>query len=134
MNLIGKWKLKGINVPTEEGVITYTRENLPPEVEDTFNEADMFILEFLEDGTYNMLVEATEELTQMAKDEGLEIREDGYIVNSSTTWKEVDGKLYYDSGVEGEILDEAVDPFVEAQFAEDGCLLYNFGMMFYERI
>lgn len=134
MNLIGKWKLKAINIPTAEGVVTYTRENLPPEAEDTFNEADMFILEFLEDGSFNMLVEATEEFTRLAKDEGLEIREDGYIVNSSATWKEVDGKLYYDSGAEGEILDEAVDPFIEAAFTEDGYLMYNFGMMLYERV
>lgn len=134
MDFIGTWKLKGINMPTENGPVTYTKENLPPELEETFQEAAVFTLEFSEDGTLKMLAEPNEEQLQQAKEEGLEIREDGYIVAMDLTWKEVDGKIFYDSGARGEILDEEIDPFVELTFNEDGYLLYNFDMLLYERV
>lgn len=29
---------------------------------------------------------------------------------------------------------EAIDPFEELTFTEDGCILYNYGMFIYERM
>ena len=62
-----------------------------------------------------------------------EVREDGYAAVESTTWKEADGKFYYDTGIQGETLGEPVDPFAEISVTEDGCLLYELGMILLER-
>ena len=35
-------------------------------------------------------------------------------------WKEEDGKYYYDSGIQGEVLGEPVSPWMEIQETEDG--------------
>lgn len=56
-----------------------------------------------------------------------------YAAIESTTWKEADGKFYYDTGIQGETLGEPVDPFVEISVTEDGCLLYGLGMILLER-
>lgn len=133
MNIIGKWKLKGIRLPSENGVELYTIDNVPAEHEDIFNENKDMILEFLEDGTLNTIVEATDTYVAMAAEEGMEVRGDGYIVAFSTKWEDRNGTIYYDSGMEGTILDEQVDPFLPIESTDDGCILYNFGMALYER-
>lgn len=135
MNIIGKWKLKGLNIPSEKGLELFTVDNYPEEYADVFNENKDMILEFLEDGTLNTIVEAVEPYISMAAEEGLESRADGYIVSYSTKWEDRDGTIYYDSEAEGEILGEAiVDSFVPLEVTEDGCILFNFGMALYERI
>ena len=35
-------------------------------------------------------------------------------------WKEENGKYYYDSGIQGEVLGEPVSPWMEIQETEDG--------------
>lgn len=61
------------------------------------------------------------------------VREDGYAVVDSTTWKEVDGRFYYDTGITGEVMGEPTDPFMAIDVTEDGCLLYQMGMILTER-
>ena len=61
------------------------------------------------------------------------VREDGYAVVDSTTWKEEDGRLYYDTGITGEVMGEPTDPFMAIEVTEDGCLLYQMGMILLER-
>lgn len=134
MNIIGKWKLKGINIPTENGSVLYTVDNFPEEYADIFNENKDMILEFCEDGTLNTLVEAVGSYLEMAAQEGIEPREDGFIVVDTVKWEDRNGKIFYDSQAEGDILDEAVDPFVEIDVTEDGCIWFNFGMALYERM
>lgn len=60
-------------------------------------------------------------------------REDGYAVVDSTTWKEEDGRFYYDTGITGEVMGEPTDPFMAIDVTEDGCLLYQMGMILPER-
>lgn len=60
-------------------------------------------------------------------------REDGYAVVDSTTWKEEDGRFYYDTGITGEVMGEPTDPFMAIEVTEDGCLLYQMGMILLER-
>lgn len=134
MNIIGKWKLKGMNIPTENGLVLYTKDNFPEEYADVFNENKDMLLEFLEDGTLNTIVEATGPYLDMAAEEGIEAREDGYLVCFSTHWENRNGRIYYDSEAEGTILDEPVDPFVEIGVTEDGCIWFNYGMALYERV
>lgn len=133
MDFIGKWKLKGIHIPTENGLVLYTVDNIPDGHIDIFNENKDMLLEFLEDGTLNNIVEAVGPYLEMAAESGVEPRDDGYIVAFSTQWEDRNGTIYYNSEIEGTILDEAVDPFVEIGVTEDGCILYNYGMFLYER-
>lgn len=133
MDFIGKWKLKGIYAPTENGPVLYTKESIPADFADVFEENRDMVLEFLEDGTLNTIVEATGPYLEMAAESGAEVREDGYLVAFSTRWEKRDGKPYYNSELEGTVLDEAVDPFVPIECTDDGCLLYNFGTLLYER-
>ena len=52
-----------------------------------------------------------EEMREEAAKHGAVVREDGYAAIESTTWKEENGKLYYDTKIEGEVLGEKVDSF-----------------------
>ena len=133
MNIIGKWKLKGMNVPTADGMVFYTKETVPEEFKEAFEETALTELEFLENGTYNMIQKVEGELAEQAKAEGMEIRDDGYVVALSATWEDRNGTVYYDTGAEGTILDEEIDPFEPLQFNEEGYLIYNYGMCLYER-
>ena len=74
-----------------------------------------------------------EQIIAEAKKQGADIRENGYAVLESTVWKEEDGKFYYDTGIQGEVLGEKVDSFAEISLLPDDCLLYNLGTMILER-
>lgn len=134
MNIIGKWQLKGVNIPTADGLKYYDKADVPEEFLDVLAESEQTILEFLEDGTYNIILKAEGEIAEAAIAEGMEIREDGYVVELSATWEDRDGVIYYDSGAEGTILDEEIDPFMPLEFNEDGCMWFNYGMLLYERM
>lgn len=134
MDIIGKWKFKGMNVPTEDGMVFYNKEDIPEDFADVRANAEAFDLEFLADGTYNMIGKAEGELAEQAEEEGMEIREDGYVVAFSAKWEDRNGDIYYDCGAEGTILDEEVDPFIKLEVNEDGNIWYNYGMCLYERI
>ncbi len=134
MNIIGKWKLKAICLPTENGPVSYTEDTIPTENAEVFAENRDMLLEFLEDGTLNTIVKAEGEYLAMAEESGVEPREDGYIVAMSTSWENRGGKFYYNSELEGEILGDTVDPFIEIGITDDGCIMYNYGMFVYERV
>ena len=89
--------------------------------------------EFAADGTVSTLLAVPEEMRAEAARQGVTVREDGYAVVDSTTWKEVDGRFYYDTGITGEVMGEPTDPFMAIDVTEDGCLLYQMGMILLER-
>lgn len=135
MDIIGRWALKALNVPSADGLVTYTRDNVPADFVDTFEESAKMLLEFTADGQLNTVMAVDDELREMAAAEGMEIPEGAeYFPVMSTTWEERDGKLFYVADVEGEIMGEAIDPNVELTFTEDGCLLYNYGLATYEKV
>lgn len=134
MNIVGKWKFKGINFPAADGPVFYMEDNCPEEYMDVINENKDMILEFCEDGTYHMIVKAVGEIAELCAAEGYPIREDGYAVVDGARWEDRDGRIFYDSQAEGTILDEPVDPFVEIGVSEDGGIWFNYGMALYERM
>lgn len=135
MDIIGRWALKALNVPSADGLVTYTRDNVPADFVDTFEESAKMLLEFTADGQLNTVMAVDDELREMAAAEGMEISEGAeYFPVMSTTWEERDGKLFYVADVEGEIMGEAIDPNVELTFTDDGCLLYNYGLATYEKV
>ena len=90
--------------------------------------------EFAEDGTLNTLMFVPEDKRCEAAKHGAVVREDGYAAVESTVWKEENGKIYYDTEIEGEVLGEKVDSFAEIPVTEDGCLRYELGMIILERV
>ncbi len=135
MNIIGKWKVKELLIPTSNGMVSYTSDN-PPEGE-IAEEAVMLlnnIIEFTEDGMMNTLMRVPEDKIELAKSQGAVIDEDGYAAIEQTTWKEQDGKFFYDTNVKGEVMGVEVDPFSEIPITEEGCLVISYGTMILERV
>ena len=133
MEIIGTWKIKEFHLPTPEGVLTYTPDTLPEEEQfEDFAQMARTFLEFTPEGTLDTLMPIPEEMRDEVVAQGVTVR-NGRGVIKSTTWKEENGKFYYDASVEGEILGEAVSPFVEIPVQPDGCLLYGMGTILLER-
>lgn len=135
MDVRGVWKVKEVHVPTPDGEKVFTPDN-PPEDERFEGAVEMmqYRTEFAEDGVLNTLMFVPEAMREEAAKQGAVVREDGYAPIESTTWKEVDGKFYYDTKIEGEVFGEKVDSFAEIPITEDGCLLYEHGMIILERV
>lgn len=91
-------------------------------------------IEFTEDGLMNTLMRVPEDKLELAKSQGAVIDEDGFAPIEQTTWKEENGKFFYDTKVEGEVLGETVDPFAEYPLGENGCLTIAYGTMILERV
>ena len=135
MDIRGVWKVKEVHVPTPDGEKVFTPDN-PPEDERFEGVVEMmqYRTEFAEDGTLNTLMFVPEDKRGEAAKHGAVVREDGYAVVESTVWKEENGKIYYDTEIEGEVLGEKVDSFAEIPVTEDGCLQYGLGMIILERV
>ena len=134
MDICGIWKVKEVRVPTPDGEKVFTPDN-PPTDERFEGSAELmqYLTEFTEDGTLNTLMFVPEEMREEAAKHGAVVREDGYAAIESTVWKEENGKFYYDTKIEGEVLGEKVDSFAEIPVTEDGCLLYGLGMILLEK-
>ena len=134
MDIRGIWKVKEVRVPTPDGEKVFTPDN-PPTDERFEGSAEMmqYRTEFAEDGVLNTLMFVPEEMRGEAAKHGAVVREDGYAAIESTVWKEENGKFYYDTKIEGEVLGEKVDSFAEIPVTEDGCLLYGLGMILLEK-
>lgn len=135
MDVRGVWKVKEVHVPTPDGEKVFTPDN-PPEDERFEGVVEMmqYRTEFAEDGTLNTLMFVPEDKRGEAAKHGAVVREDGYAAVESTVWKEENGKIYYDTEIEGEVLGEKVDSFAEIPVTEDGCLQYGLGMIILERV
>lgn len=134
MDICGIWKVKEVRVPTPDGEKVFTPDK-PPTDERFEGSAELmqYRTEFIEDGTLNTLMFVPEEMREEAAKHGAVVREDGYAAIESTVWKEENGKFYYDTKIEGEVLGEKVDSFAEIPVTEDGCLLYGLGMILLEK-
>ena len=135
MDIRGVWKVKEVHVPTPDGEKVFTPDN-PPEDERFEGAVEMmqYRTEFAEDGTLNTLMFVPEDKRGEAAKHGAVVREDGYAAVESTVWKEENGKIYYDTEIEGEVLGEKVDSFAEIPVTEDGWLQYGLGMIILERV
>ncbi len=134
MNITGKWKIKEFHLPSESGEVVFTPETLPDTEEyEDFAKMVSTRIEFTSDGLMNTLMPAPGELAEMARQQGLTVRDDGFAVIESKPIKEQDGKYFIDTEIEGEFLGESVDSMEEIKVTPDGCLLYSFDMLLLER-
>lgn len=134
MDIRGIWKVKEVHVPTPDGEKVFTPDN-PPE-DEMFEEMAAMMqwrTEFADDGALNTLMFVPEEMKAEAAKHGVDVRDDGYAVIDSTQWEERDGKFFYDTKIEGEVLGEKVDPFIEIPVIDGDCLEYSHGMIILER-
>ena len=92
-----------------------------------------FIYEFCEDGTVEIMMPIPEGMMEKAKGQGAKIK-DNYGVIDTTVWKEEDGKLFYDTKINGTVMDEPVSSFAEINEAEDGTIRFNAGFTVLERV
>ena len=106
----------------------------PAIAESTMVEGDWELISIVIEGvTYENLAQQGMSMTMRLEADGTGVQ----TVNGETypcTWKEENGKLYYDTKIEGEVLGEKVDSFAEIPVTEDGCLLYGLGMILLERL
>ena len=135
MDICGLWKVREMHLVTPDGEKVFTADSqVDNDMYAEIVQMCKYIMEFAPDGTLNTLLFVPEEVREEAKKQGADIRENGYAVLESTVWKEEDGKFYYDTGIQGEVLGEKVDSFAEIPVTEDGCLLYGLGMILLERL
>ncbi len=125
MNPIGKWKVKQVlRFSPENGMEWKTVEELEAQGTDEDDLATYrnSVMMFHENGTAENLMilpaDFTQEQIEEIMAEGHEIR-DGMMVLDSKEWKTEDGKNWYNTGNEGEILGEEISPWVELQEVDD---------------
>lgn len=133
MSYTGFWKFHSMGVMTDEGLVymgpeEYLKSPMPyidetdeEAVADEMKERKMSIgtrIEVCEDGKLYILAPLPEGVTQEEVDEAVkagqvELRH-GAISAGAMAWEERDGKLWFDSGIEGEVFGEKADPWVSA--------------------
>ncbi len=107
MDICGLWKVREMHLVTPDGEKVFTADSqVDNDMYAEIVQMCKYITEFAPDGTLNTLLFVPEEVREEAKKQGADIREDGYAVLESTVWKEEDGKFYYDTGIQGEVLGE----------------------------
>ncbi|MBQ9985494.1 MAG: hypothetical protein IJP38_04240 [Oscillospiraceae bacterium] len=129
MKYTGKWIFHSVGAMSENGELTYmTAEeylNSPmmyidetdeEAVADEMKERKQMTgscIEVCEDGNLYMLMPLPEGVTQAEVDEAvaaghIEVR-NGMLCGNSMPWEERDGKLWIDTGIEGEVFGEKAD-------------------------
>lgn len=129
MKYTGRWIFHSVGVMGENGELTYmsadeyinspmmyideTDEDAVTEEIKDRKQLTGSCVEVCEDGNLYMLMPIPEEATQEMIDEAVEAGElilrNGMICGQSMAWEERDGKLWFDTGMEGEVFGEKAD-------------------------
>ena len=127
MNLVGIWKVKEVfSLNEDEGKWLSFQECMDNEEMD--DETKSFLsarFVFEPDGLFKVVMAIPEGVPQEEVDRAAaagEVRlfDSRSMIVEEHPWKEEDGKYYYDSGIQGEVLGEPVSPWMEIQETEDG--------------
>ena len=131
MEFIGRWLFHSVGVMGEDGKLTYmdadgyinspmpyVDENDAEAVKSELDERKMLVgscFEVCDDGSLYMLFPIPDGVTQEEIDEAVEAGEislrGGMMVTKAMPWEIRDGKLWFDSGIEGEVFGEEADPW-----------------------
>ena len=129
MNYIGKWRFHSIGIINESGNLTYMSAeeylNSPmPYIDETDEDAAKdeikerkqiigACIEVCEDGKLYMLMPLPEEVSQEEVDAAVAAGEislhNGMLCSGVISWEERNGKLWFDTGIEGEAYGETAD-------------------------
>ncbi|MBR4554275.1 MAG: hypothetical protein IKO27_01635 [Ruminococcus sp.] len=135
MNLVGLWKIR-----TAQQFDPKTLKLVDKNVEDILadeslddDEKQMLYAKFLftEDGWMKTLLPIPEnapkeEIEEAVASGEVEMYDDKTMVIEKKAWKEEDGKFKYDSGTKGEVLGEAIDPWMEITETDSGIKLFTY--------
>lgn len=135
-DLLGKWRVAEIMMFDEKSsdFVWEKVEDIvkKPDIDVEYLHSTKTIMDFESDKIY-FLSPIPEGVTQEEIDEAvaegeLTIR-DGMACPESYDWKIEDGKAYFNSGVEGEVLDEEVSPWVEIEEVGDMIEMLSFRLI-----
>ena len=127
MNLVGIWKVKEALAFDEDGGKWLPVQECMDR-EDMDDETKSFLsarFVFEPDGLFKIVMAIPDGVPQEKIDQAAaagEIRlfDSRSMIVEEHPWKEENGKSYYDSGIQGEVLGEPVSPWMEIQETEDG--------------
>lgn len=130
MNVVGTWKIKSAMQWDAKamGLVEKNVEDIlaDPNLDD--GDKKMLYAQFLftEDGWVKTLMDIPEDMPKEELDELLASGEfevlDNKLVLEKKEWKEEDGKIKFNTGVKGEALGKAVDPWTEITENADGSI------------
>ena len=131
MKYLGRWRIHScMSFDEENGVVYKALDEMLEQdpADDTAAQMKNTVIEFTEDGSILTLMRIPEGTPQEALDQarasGMVILDDGFAVLESKQWKEEDGQVKFDSGIQGEIMGEKADPWVPVSEDGDGLLVY----------
>ena len=127
MNLVGIWKVKEALTFGEDGGKWLSVQECMDN-EEMSDETKSFLLGrfvFEPDGSFKIVMAIPEgapqeEIDRAAAAGQVRLFDSRSMIVEEHPWKEEDGKYYYDSGIQGEVLGEPVSPWMEIQETEDG--------------
>lgn len=122
MNIIGQWKVSAI-LSGIDGTLKWVTKEEAEQIENfDFSMFDT-ITEFRPDGTVCDLLRIPQDMSQDEIDNavaaGYELADD-FLVAGKHAWKEEDGKILYNTNINGEILGEELSPWAEIAEDADG--------------
>ena len=133
-DLIGKWKIDEILMFDEQASdmawVKVADALKKPDLDEDYKRMVNAIIEFTTNNKMEMLFPIPDDLPKEELDEALASGEvsmkDDMILAESFDWKIENGKPYYDSKAEGEVLGEKVNPWVELKETPDGYEIMTF--------
>ena len=133
-DLIGKWRIDEILMFDEQASdmawVKVADALKKPDLDEDYKRTANTIIEFSADGKMEMLFPITDDIPKEELDQALasgEIYMKGdMIVVEKFDWKIENGKPYYDSQAEGEVLGEKISPWVELKETPDGYEIMTF--------
>ena len=132
MNVLGTWKIAAVYTFDAD----FNKELKPvgevldaPETDDDMRMMLTAEYEFCDDGSLLVKALLPENISREEIDEAVEAGEitlcgDDRFMIESYEWKEEDGKILFDSGIEGEAFGEKTSPWEEIEQLEDGTLQF----------
>ena len=137
LNVIGKWKIHSVlSVNDQLEQVWKTVDEMAADPETDPFDLQMFdsLIVFGDDGVIKTVIQIPEDMPKEELDAAVEAGEceiyaPGLVVIEKRSWKEVDGKYFFDSGVEGDILGEETDPWVEIIPTENGIQYATFRLV-----
>lgn len=122
--MYGKWIVKEVAVfDMEVGMKMVPAEEIlaSDSIEmEQYKQLASSVLVLSEDGTANTYLQIPEEMLAEAEAQGMPVTEYGVMVDSKEL-KVENGEFFYNTGNEGDIGGEAVDPFVKLELDDEGC-------------
>ena len=127
MNLVGIWKVKEALTFGEDGGKWLSVQECMDN-EEMSDETKSFLsgrFVFEPDGSFKIVMDIPEAVPQEEIDRAaaagqVRLFDSRSMIVEEHPWKEEDGKYYYDSGIQGEVLGEPVSSWMEIQETEDG--------------